>query len=267
MALVTILTRDPRVRQAVLSPLLEAHSVAATRSWKRLSWFVRERPATAVVLDSGALPGHLTEDAAVAELRRRYPSVATLFVVRPGADPVSLFRLGRAGLGSLVVLPLDRLASEVTRGMRSALQTGTGALVLRAVSPYVPSRESFTLRMALEGVQRGWSTEDLAMRLGLTRPHLSVLLRNTGLPSAGHLLIWAKLLHAGRWLTDPGRSAQSISRQLAYSSGAAFRRALRTYVGATPTEVKEGGGLRIVLRRFLDCCGLSDSVVLDRSVA
>jgi AraC-like DNA-binding protein len=267
MALVTVLTRDREVLQAVLSPLLEEHSVAATRSWERLSWLVRERPATAVVLDSGALPAHLTEDAAVSELRRRYPSVATLFVVGPGADPVSLFRLGRAGLGSLVLLPVDRLAGEIARAMRTALLSGTGSLVLRAVTTYVPARESLALRMALEGVQRGWSTEDLAARLGITRPHLSVRLKDAGLPSAGHLLIWTKLLHAGRWLTDPGRSAESVSRQLEYSSGAAFRRVLRTYLGATPTQVKEEGGLRLVLRRFLDACGLGDSVVLDRSVA
>jgi AraC-like DNA-binding protein len=81
------------------------------------------------------------------------------------------------------------------------------------------------------------------------------------------LLVWAKLLHAGRWLADPGRSAESVSRQLEYSSGAAFRRAQRTYVGATPTQAREGGGLRFVLRRFLDACGLGDSVVFDRSVA
>jgi AraC-like DNA-binding protein len=81
------------------------------------------------------------------------------------------------------------------------------------------------------------------------------------------MLTWAKLLHAGRWLTDPGRSAQSISRQLEYSSGAAFRRALRSYGGLTPTQVRERGGLAPVLERFLDACGLLDSVELGRSVA
>jgi len=267
MALVTVLTRDPQVLQAVQGPLLGAHSVAATRSWERMSLLVRERPATAVVLDSGALPEHVAEDAAVGDLRRRYPSLALVFVVRPGADPVSLFRLGRAGLGNLVLLPAGALASDVARAIRSVLLNGTGALVTRAVSSYVPSRESTAIRFALEAVQRGWATEELAARLGLTRPHLSVRLGRAGLPSAGHLLIWAKLLHAGRWLTDPGRSAESISRQLEYSSGAAFRRALRTCVGATPTEVKERGGLRFVLRRFLDACGLGGSVVIDRSVA
>ena len=267
MAFITVLTRDQKVRQAVRSPVLREHTVASTRTWERLGWLLRERPATAVVLDSEALPAGLAEDLAVGDLRRRYPSVAALFIVRPGADPVSLFRLGRAGLGNLVLLPVDALVEEVGRAIRTALTSGTASLVARAVSPYVPTREATAIRMALEGVQRGWGTEELAAQMGLTRPHLSVRLKVVGLPSAGHLLVWAKLLHAGRWLTDPGRSAESVSRQLEYSSGAAFRRALRTHVGATPTRVKEGGGLRYVLRHFLDACGLGDSVVFDRSVA
>lgn len=267
MALVTVLTRDSKVRRAVRGPLLDDHTVAATRSWERQLWLVRERPVTAVVLDSGALPHQLAADVAVGELRRRYPSLATLLIVRSGVDPLSLFRLGRAGLGGMVLLPVDALEGEVARAIRMALQAGTSALVTRTVSPHVPMREVDAIRLALEGVQRGWGTEELASRLGLTRPHLSVRLKGVGLPSAGHLLLWAKLLHAGRWLLDPGRSGESVSRQLEYSSGAAFRRALRTYVGSTPTEVREGGGLRLVLGHFLDACGLGDSVVFDRSVA
>ena len=69
------------------------------------------------------------------------------------------------------------------------------------------------------------------------------------------------------WAAANTRSAESISRQLEYSSGAAFRRALYNYVGATPTAVKHGGGVRLVLRRFLDACGLGDRLWVDRSIA
>jgi len=267
MALITVLTRDSKVRVAVRGPSPDAHSVAATSSWERLRWLIRERPATVAVLDAEAMASDMAEDVAIGELRRRFPSLAILLIVRQGGDPVSLFRLGRAGLGSLVLLPADALQAEFARGIREALMGSTASLVARAVSAHVPHREVSAIRTALEAVQRGWHTEELAARVGLTRPHLSVRLAGAGLPSAGHLLIWAKMLHASRWLADPGRSAESVSRQLEYSSGAAFRRALRTYLGVTPTELKERGGLRLALQRFLDACGLGDSVVFDRSVA
>jgi len=66
---------------------------------------------------------------------------------------------------------------------------------------------------------------------------------------------------------EPGRTGESVSRQLEYSSGAAFRRALRNYVGMTPTEVRAFGGLPPVLSRFLDECGLPDTLQGDLSVA
>ena len=267
MALITVLTRDPKVRMAVRGHAADAHSVAATRSWERLRWLVRERPTTVSVLDAETVASDLAEDVAVGELRRRFPSMGILLIVRRGGDPVSLFRLGRAGLGSLVLLPADSLEVDFDRAVRDVLVRSTTSLVTRAVSAYVPRREVSAIRMALEAVQRGWHTEELASRMALTRPHLSVRLGAAGLPSAGHLLIWAKMLHAARWITDPGRSAESVSRQLEYSSGAAFRRALRTCLRVTPTQLKEGGGLWLALPRFLDACGLGDSVVFDRSVA
>jgi AraC-like DNA-binding protein len=269
MPLVTLLTSDPQVQRALLEPAPAARRVAqaAVRTWEGLVRLVRERPVTAVVIDSAALGARFHGDQAVTELRHRFPSLAVVFVARPEVDPVSLFRLGRAGITSLVLLPADAMADEMPAALRRALGNSTDALVTRAVSPYVPSRELLSLRLALEGVQRGWSAEDLAAMVGLTRAHASVRLRSCGLPSAGHMLTWAKLLHAGSWLADPGRSAQSVSRQLEYSSGAAFRRTLRSYGGLTPTQVRERGGLAPVLDVFLDACGLPDTVELGRSVA
>ena len=265
MPFVTVLSSDSKVRDD-LSACLGVHSVAVARSWERLLRLVRERPVTGVVLDSDALPRQGAADATIGELTRRFPSLATVLIAQPRTDPLSLFRLGRAGIGGLVLLPADRLA-DVTEALRRALSTGTEALVTRAVSSYLPRRETTALRLALAGVQHGWGAEDLAAHVGLTRPHVSVRLRACGLPSAGHLLVWAKLLHAGRWLADPGRTAQSVSRQLEYSSGAAFRRALGNYVGMTPTEVRSFGGLPPVLSRFLDECGLPDTLQGDLSVA
>lgn len=222
---------------------------------------------TGVVLDSAALPVRHDPEAAVIDLFRRFPSVATVLLARPGISREALFRLGRAGLRGLVLLPLDDLANDLDRSTARALAAGTQAVVTRWVSGRLPRREATAVRMALDGVQSGWDADEFADRVGLSRAHLSVRLTSVGLPSAGHLLIWAKLLHAGRWLADPGRTAESVSRQLEYSSGAAFRRVLRNYVGMTPTEVIRGGGLRPVLERFLDVCNLGHQPTPGRSVA
>lgn len=268
MPLLTVFSGAPDIYQALREPAADSLAVAAARSWEGLLRLVRERPTTAAVVDSAALPRHLSEEEAVGELRRRFPSLGVVFVSRPHVDPVSLFRLGRAGIRSLVLLPLDELSGQdLATAVWSALESSTEAHVTRTVSPYVPERASRALRLALEGVQRGWSTEDLSRAVGLTRAHASVRLKACGLPSVGHLLTWAKLLHAGRWLSDPGRSAQGVSRQLEYSSGAAFRRALRTYAGMRPSEVKASGGLAPVLACFLDACHIPYSVHRDRSVA
>jgi AraC-like DNA-binding protein len=170
-------------------------------------------------------------------------------------DPFALLGLGRAGVDRMILVRVDDLEREVVEVVGKALAMGTEALVVRAMSPYLPARALKALRLSLEGVQHRWSAGGLARTAGLSRPHLSVCLKATGLPSVGHLLVWARLLHAARWLADPGRSAESVSRQLDYSSGAAFRRALRSYVGATPTEVIEAGGLSFLLDRFLVRCG------------
>lgn len=265
MPFVAALTSDSEVREALRGGF-GPHSVATARTWDRILWLARERPITGVVLDSDALPQDVLADATVGELRRSFPSLATVLVARPHTDPLSLFRLGRAGIGGLVLLMADR-PEDVTNALRGALSAGTEAIVTRAVSAYLPRRETDALRLALEGVQHGWCTEELAAHIGFTRPHVSARLRASGLPSTGHLLIWAKLLHAGRWLTDPGRTAQSVSRQLGYSSGAAFRRVLRNYVRSTPMEVRSLGGLAPVLSRFLDECGLPDSLEASLSVA
>jgi len=267
MPLVTVLSRDSAVHAALRIPPDSSRSLAGARSWDRLLWLIRERPVTSVVLDSDALPDDQDPDTAVAELCRRFPSLGTVLVARPELNPLTLFRLGRAGISDLVLIPLDRLSRELRHTVARSTRTGTVSVVMRAVGGRLPASERHVLFSALDGAPLGWRADDLAKRTGWTRAHLSVRLRDRGMPSAGHLLTWSKLLHAGRWLDDPGRSAESVSRQLEYSSGAAFRRTLHNYVGSTPTSLKSAGALRRVLTTFLDECGLGDSLRVDRSVA
>jgi AraC-like DNA-binding protein len=268
MGFFAVFSKDSDLRAMVRRSLEASHSVADTASWERTLHLVKERPVTAVVLDQAALGPAGGAESALAVLNARFGTLAVVLVARPDADPNTLLRLGRTASGGLVLVRVDDLAADVPRVADRALTRSVGALVTRAVSPYLAAREVRAVRGTLDGAVRGWSAEEVAARLGATRPHVSVLLSAVGLPSLGRLLTWCKLLHAGRWLEDKGRSAQSIARQLDYSSGAAFRRALRNYTGTTPTAVRESGGLAFVLDRFLRACalrgrGFGDSVALE----
>jgi AraC-like DNA-binding protein len=256
MALYAVLAGDRELEHRLTELLEPLHSVASSRSWAGLNRVVRERPVTGALVDLEAVPSFPSTEGALAGLRAQFPHLGLVLLLRRKRDPFTLFRLGKAGIGNLLLLFLEELRLELGRSMARAGDVGATSLVLRALSPGLSGRELKVAFLAMDSVHLRWSAEELAEEAGLTRPHLSECLKRAGLPSAGHLLLWARLLHAGHWLEEPGRTGESVSRQLEYSSGAAFRRALKLYTGATPTEVREGGGLRLVLRHFFGRTGL-----------
>jgi len=264
MAFTALFTHEPGL-SAALGRAAGPKELATVSSWPSLIRLVRERPVTTSVLDAAALPPGKTPVQAVLDLRSRFTNLGLVILFHRHTEPLELFHLGRAGLPHLVLLEVEDLGRAVPRALQRAEERGATAMVTRALSPYLPRRELRAVRLAMEGVHQCWSADDFASAVGLSRPFLSERLKACGLPSAGHLLIWARLLHAGLWLEEPGRTGESVSRQLEYSSGAAFRRSLKLYTGATPTEVARSGGLRLVLDRMFDACGLAP--VRDRVTA
>lgn len=252
MALIGLFTADRGVARSVRDAL-PGHDLARSVSWERFGRLVRERPIQASVVDLDACPRGRWEPRLVG-FRRSYPRHGVVALAGQLEDPRELFRLGRAAIPELIVLRTDRLRSELPRAVARSLVGGTSATVVRRVSPHVPRSASEVLTLALDGVHRSWSADVFAHEVGYSRPFLSERLKEAGLPSTGHLLTWTRLLHAGHWLTEPGRSGESVSRQLEYANGSTFRRALRNYVGATPTEIAREGGLAVVLAAFVETC-------------
>jgi AraC-like DNA-binding protein len=251
MALFAVLAGE-RALEIRLGELLEPrHALALSHSWGGLIRVVRERPVTGAIVDLATVPSFLSSEAALADLRGQFPHLGLVLLVRKLRDPVSLFRLGRAGIRSLILLSVQNLELELGRALARAGEESATSLVTRILSPYLPRRELRMAYLAMDSVHRRWSAEELADEVGLTRPFISERLKAFGLPSLGHFLLWTRLFHAGHWLEEPGRTGESVGRQLEYSSGAAFRRALKHYTGATPTGVREGGGLHLIMRRFL----------------
>lgn len=256
MALLAVFAGGRALELRLTSLLEPRYSLAHGRSWGGLNRIIRERPATGAVVDLDAVPPLPTVERALAGLRSQFPHLGLVLLLRKARDPVTLFRLGRAGIHDLVLLPVEDLGEGLARTLARSARRGATSLVARGLSPYLPPRELRFAVKAMNSVHRMWSAEELAEEIGLTRPHISECFRKVGMPSLGHFLLWSRLFHAGHWLEEPGRTGESVGRQLEYSSGAAFRRALKHYTGATPTQVREKGGLRFVFRAFRARTGL-----------
>jgi AraC-like DNA-binding protein len=266
MGLVAILSRDPAVCVGVQGPGPGLPALR-TRTPAGLLRVVRERPVVAVVVDSAAVADGWEVEALVREIRRRFPSLGIVLVARPALSPLTLLQLGRARFVGLRVLR----SGELQRGLGPSLarvgELSTRSLVLRAVGNHLGTLERGVVRTAFEVAALGWGADDLASHVGWSRAHLGVRLREKRLPPPGRLLLWARLIHAARWIPEPGRTAESVSRQLGYANGSTFRRVLRSYLGQTPTQLVDAGGFPVALEAFLDVCGLGDTLGHHRSVA
>ena len=267
MALVSTFTRDSGLQSELREALSGVHDVAESRTLGWLALSLRERPVSACLVDLTSLgwgPGGLER---LLRLARDFPSVGFVLLAGAKEDPRTLFKVGRLGFRSLVLLGSENQGWRLRRSVDRVQERGVTSRVLREVSPELPPRETKALRLALDEVHKCWSAEHFSELMGLSRPFLSVVLKKAGLPAIGRLLVWSRLLHAGHWLGDPGRTGQSVSRQLEYSSRAAFRRALKSYTGATPTIVAANGGLPFVFRHFLRDCGFEGSAASRAFVA
>ena len=264
MALVYAFSTEASVQTCLQDAFSGVHEVAGARSLGRLTLSLRERPASVCVMDLASTGLGSRGVECLVRLRRRFPSVGFVLLARLRDDPRSLFEVGRLGFGSLVVLGTEDQRWRLLRSVDRAQQGGVTSRVLREIGPNVPPRETRALRLALDQVHKCWSADGFADLVGLSRPFLSVVLKKVGLPPVGRLLVWVRLLHAGHWLGDPGRTGQSVSRQLEYSSGAAFRRALKNYTGATPTMVATRGGMSFVLKHFLSECRFQEHAARSR---
>ncbi len=267
MSLVYTFSRDPRTLSFARGALLGVHDVAAARTWRRLSEALRERPVSVCVVDLTGISLSDGGRAQLVALRNRFPSMAFVMLESGSVAPRQLLDLGRLGFRSLVLMGSEGQEWRFRRSIERAREQTVASRVLRAVSRRVPLREGRVLGVALDHVHRCWSAELLAAHVGRSRPFLSVVLKRAGLPSVGRLMVWIRLLHAAEWLCDPGRTGQSVGRQLEYSSGAAFRRVLKNYTGATPTAVVAKGGMPFVLRHFLRDIGFDDAPRVHASVA
>jgi len=250
MALIAALLRHQVDRDA-LRRAADGHRVTWAGSWSELNRLVRRLPVTAAFADVNAEP---RKDGVLRVYRfgKRYP--LTPLVPWGEVGGRELLRLGKAGARQVLTAREAEVDSLVRQTVLEAVDVSLAARIAEALPAGVAPEGRAFVRLALERVPDHAQVPDLADALGGSVSTLERRCERWGLPTPGRLLLWLRVLHALRWLQEPGRSVESVAEQLGYSSGAALRRAIKATLGGRPSPWRTEQGLDEAVVRFAAEC-------------
>ncbi len=258
MALLATLTESGSSLDRARRGLGAVHTVVHAPSAESLIRLVRDRPVTGVVLDLSVAEEEL--HTLLGALRQGYPRLTVIAVSGPRPSPRLLLEVGRrSSIRFLMKSELQGLERNLMTEVGAGLRRGVVGRIMGPLTRMVPRWHAGVVLRAVDDLHRGWSADEFADALGVSRPFLSERLRSVGLPSVGKLLAWVRIFHAAWWLGEPARTGESIARQLEYSSAPAFRRAVRNALGVTPSQVVSAGGIDLAWVRFMADCGSPSS--------
>lgn len=258
MALIAALLPNDADR-STLGTAARDHRLTFARNWRDLSQLVKRRPAAAVVADLHAERG---KDGVlrVYRLAQRYP--LTPILVWGDLDGRDLFRVGKAGAADVVVAPEASNAPYVSEILGNATTDHLARRLDERLRGRVCKEGRALVQSAARHIPDGIQVPDLAAAHGLSVSTLERRCEQWGLTTPGRLLLWLRIIYGLNWLLEPGRSVESVAAQLGYSSGAAFRRAIKVTVGGKPTPLRNGAGLEAALDAFAAACPGENSALV-----
>lgn len=256
MALIAALLPSDEQRKA-LGEAAHGHDVAWARDWRDLLRLVKARPAVAAVADLHAERG---KDGVLRIYRfsQRFP--LTPILVWGELDGRDLFRLGKAGATEVLPDPDSRNPALIVEMMKDALADQLADRLDRRLRNRVRQDGRSLVRAATGRIADGIQVPDLASSHGVSVSTLERRCEQWGLTTPGRLLLWLRILYGLQWLLEPGRSVESVAGQLGYSSGAAFRRAIKATVGGRPTPLRNEPAFEEAVESFVQECPGDSSI-------
>jgi AraC-like DNA-binding protein len=220
-------------------------------SWKELHRIVRRKPVAAVVTD---LRAESRKDGVLRVFRfsERFP--LTPLVAWGELDGRELYRLGKAGASDVVIASDADDPSLVSGVLRSVLGQRLSIVLDTLLSGRLSDEPMRIMKHASDHVPSHIQVPELANAYAMSVSTLERRCERWGLPTPGRLLLWLRVLYGLRWLLEPGRSVESVAFQLGYSSGAAFRRAIKATVGGRPSPLRNPRGFERALDKFIAEC-------------
>ncbi len=250
MAFIAALLPNEADRSALMHAAGE-HRLLWADSWRGLNALVRDRPIAVVVTDLHAEP---RKDGALRVFRfaQRFP--LTPLVSWGDPDGRELFRIGKAGARDIVLTQDTADAALISEVIDASLAATLPRVLQEHLRGRVDDAGLELITVAAERIADGIQVPELAATFQYSISTLERRCEVMQLPTPGRLLLWLRVLFGLRWLLEEGRSVESVASQLGYSSGAAFRRAIKATIGGRPTPLRNAEAFDQALESFaLEC--------------
>jgi len=188
----------------------------------------------------------------IARLRAEYPGVALIGFCQPAHKFSSeIVALVNAGVHELVFRGVDDSSAAFRQTLARASQTSAARQVLDALEEHLVPDALVIVETCLQYASPDFSSRALAQVLGVNVKTLVKQCRSNGLPSPGALLNWVRLMVVSYLLEAEGRALEHVAAAFGLDSASPLRNLMKRYTGLRSLEVRTGGGLKVVIEKFL----------------
>ncbi len=180
-------------------------------------------------------------------IRRLFPSVPViaLFVNDVSSHRATL-QLGAVGVEELIVVQQRVCPDSLLLALTRVHATGVAVRLWKHCNLRLPEAAVPLLKCALRLAHAPLTAVQLAANQGWHERTLRKYCVEHDLPSPQWITGWARLLIAGHYLEDPGRTIQAVAEMLRFASASAMRNQLRRYSSLAPSELRARGALSIL---------------------
>ena len=261
MGVIATLLPDALHVQRLRTALRDRHQIRECPHWDALTRLCDAEPVRIGVIDL------FVDDRANFEgirlLKQRFPRLTLVAYVTLKSDRAhDLFDAGRAGVDGLVIAGVDDAPRPLLALIEQSESKSLAGMVRRSLDG-IDAAVSDALLLAISRAHERLTPTDLSRLLALPRRAVLQRLTEAGFPPPQRLLTWGRLILAAHLLEDRHRSADRVALTLDFPSGSAFRNTCQRYLGATPGEIRSGGGAAFVLRALMAEVATPDPALRD----
>lgn len=240
-----------RVRQASD----DQFDVTRVRDWSDLRGKLTSAPpATLLLVDPFfGSRGRTKPSEELQELLDHFPSSTVLAALDSDPSNYRVFwRLGEWGVSEILQVDEERSSVAIRRRLRETRAQPLRRLLASEAAYRLTGRARTILDAAVETVMRGEHPRAMAKRLDFSPSTLLRWCERSQLPTPRRLLLWMRILMAAALLDDPGHSVSSVGKACGYSGDQALRRAIRSILPYTPSQLRERGAFETVSSAFFE---------------